>query len=1269
MDAYQGSKKYIFASYAHKDNDVVLPIIELMQKNGFRVWYDKGIEAGTEWAAYIEEHLLGCDKFVLFLSKASIESINCREEFGLARLEEKDILVIYIEDLKDSDLRYGLRLRIPSHQALMFKRHPSMQSFMYELCRARILQSCRSEEVDDDDEETVEEGFTSRTVEAEETLAFELCDDGVSYYIKGRGSCTDREIAVPSTYKNMSVTSIGVFAFSGADTVYSITLPNSVTTIRERAFSKCPNLESVTISANLTKIGPYAFSESTKLTAITFEGTKKEWNAIVDGSPNWSKDSTITVVHCSNGDISMTTRAAVRRNNAATREGLRIEVADDGASCYVKGLGTCTDAEIEIPAQYDELPVTAIGGHAFDRYTTLTGITIPEGVTKIGGFAFSKCTELVRVSIPSTVTSIGEFAFSGCEKLEEITIPASVTSVGNYLFGSCSALTSIRFGGTKAEWEALMKDANDWNLGCPVASVRCKNGVISIIEETTPVVSTAQIDESGDYTDVLQFTLNSKENTYTVKGMENYSGESIVIPATYAGLPVKTIGGHAFDTCTTLRSVVISEGVETIGGYAFSECANLESVHIPESVTAIGKYAFHKCKKLASVVIPSGVTCVEKEAFSKCSALASVVLPSGLTSIDRDAFNGCSSLSEIRIPASVKVVDYCAFNGCTKLTMIDVDPASETYCSMDGHLYSKDMTTLLRYASGKTDAEFALPEGITLIEREAFSGSKNLRHVILPASMKELSDRAFVKCKSLERVTLPDSMERLGVLAFAECTSLETVTLPSGLKKFAWYVFSGCASLRKVEIPNGVDLIGGYTFAGCKSLSELTIPETVTSVSSAAFSECESLKAIRFLGPKKKWNAAIASDKDWNEGSSIAVVYCTDGEIHYQDMIEPEESADDFGNEDDVNYDEILIFSVNTKEQTCSVKGMNDYTGATLVIPAEHDGYPVTAITTNAFDGCKNLRRIVIPEGVTTIGGSAFSECESLESIEFPDSLTTIGRDAFRKCKSLVSITLPKQLEEIEKGMFSECTALTSIAVPEGTKYIEQNAFDRCTALREVALSAAVRSVRQYAFSGCSALETFTVAEGNERFCAIDGHLYSKDGETLIRYASGNSASAFYIPEGVKDIEREAFSGSKYLRRVVLPESMKEVPEWSFKQCDSLESITLHAGITKINVMAFSDCVRLESVLLPESVKNIAWYAFSGCTRLSEVTVPATVTSMGGFLFDGCTSLKQIIFSGTKRQFLTVSHDDAEPKDQEGWDAGSVIATVLCTDGSYTVKK
>lgn len=136
---YEGKEPYIFISYAHKDSQRVLPIIEGLQNRGFRVWYDAGIEAGTEWPEYIAEHLMHAECVIAFISENSLASPNCRQEIFFAMDERKSILVVYLDDIVVSP---GIRMRLGPLQALYRYRHPTEESFLETLAGAKILQSC-----------------------------------------------------------------------------------------------------------------------------------------------------------------------------------------------------------------------------------------------------------------------------------------------------------------------------------------------------------------------------------------------------------------------------------------------------------------------------------------------------------------------------------------------------------------------------------------------------------------------------------------------------------------------------------------------------------------------------------------------------------------------------------------------------------------------------------------------------------------------------------------------------------------------------------------------------------------------------------------------------------------------------------------------------------------------------------------------------------------------------------------------------------------------
>jgi hypothetical protein len=131
---------------------------------------------------------------------------------------------------------------------------------------------------------------------------------------------------------------------------------------------------------------------------------------------------------------------------------------------------------------------------------------------------------------------------------------------------------------------------------------------------------------------------------------------------------VTSFGSNAFQGCTGLTSVTISNGATTIGNYAFSGCTILTSVTIPSSVTTIGEGVFQSCTSLTSVTIPSSVTTIGYGVFQSCTSLTSVTIPSSVTTIGDGVFQSCTSLTSVTIPSSVTTIGYGVFQSCAALT-------------------------------------------------------------------------------------------------------------------------------------------------------------------------------------------------------------------------------------------------------------------------------------------------------------------------------------------------------------------------------------------------------------------------------------------------------------------------------------------------------------------------------------------------------------------------------------------------------------------------
>lgn len=220
------------------------------------------------------------------------------------------------------------------------------------------------------------------------------------------------------------------------------------------------------------------------------------------------------------------------------------------------------------------------------------------------------------------------------------------------------------------------------------------NGSVNEKTETDPITG-------------LIFELVSDGNAYRVVGVREGFLLDMVIPESFNGFPVIEIADHTF-LYTEIRSVVI-----------------------PNSIISMGHGVFEGCSSLASVVFAEG---------------------SRLESMGLYVFDFCESLETITLPASLTGISRTVFECCFGLKDIFVEEGSSFLVSVDGILYNKDMTTLIKCGEAKEITEFTIPDGVLEIGECAFSGCADLTSITVPNSLKSFGWCAFSRCDKLKTV-------------------------------------------------------------------------------------------------------------------------------------------------------------------------------------------------------------------------------------------------------------------------------------------------------------------------------------------------------------------------------------------------------------------------------------------------------------------------------------------------------------------------------------
>ena len=396
-----------------------------------------------------------------------------------------------------------------------------------------------------------------------------------------------------------------------------------------------------------------------------------------------------------------------------------------------------------------------------------------------------------------------------------------------------------------------------------------------------------------------------------------------------------------------------------------------------------------------------------------------IVIEDGVTYIGDYAFLGLGRAETLTLGKDVASIGSAVFSTITNVSEIIVSASNSKYSSLEGCLYNKAGTVLIRCPLGMS-TEVVIPEKVLEVSAYAFQDCEKLNKITLGSKVSKIGQYAFRRSPNLEGIYFTGSREQWEAIERANdgldskvlvyCKNDGSGSCGSGLTWSHCYdtlTISGSGQMndyetgsapwadstkqvRNVKLGKGVKDIGNGTFAGCSNLSEVSLPSQITRIGVDAFRGCSSLTAI--------------------------------------------------------------------------------------VIPDT-----VTSVGAGAFCGCNHMTSVKLSKGLISIGDSAFQSCSWLKEISLPTKLRTIGAHAFERC-SIESITFPSSLETIGEAAFKN-SSVAKVENTESVRSIGKEAFrdtnltqasfDGATAVGSLAFSGSrirfislrnVKTIGQYAF-------------------------------------------------------------------------------------------------------------------------------------------------------------------------------------------------------------
>ena len=654
--------------------------------------------------------------------------------------------------------------------------------------------------------------------------------------------------------------------------------------------------------------------------------------------------------------------------------------------------------------------------------------------------------------------------------------------------------------------------------------------------------------------------------------------------------------------------------VTAIENQAFANCATLESITLPESISGISKDLFKGCTSLKIVflcqntytydgAVPEGTTEIQYAYDSSTGGMAIVKGKSnGQTSIDIPEticgqkvttigtgafYYYCQNVTSFTLPQGLTVIENNAFSDCSSLTDI-VIPDSVT--EIEATAFS-NCTAL---------ESITLSQNIKEIRNGTFYNCTALKSIEMPLKLKSIENSAFQGCSALTNVTLPESVTSIGERAFQDCSALKSINIPKSVTIIEYCLFYNCSALTDITLPNGVTSIGSYAFNGCSALESINIPDSVTEIQDEAFGSCSSIETMTLPTSVTRLGNYVFS-----ECTSLKTVFL------------PQNAA--FNEFSSLSPDTLNIFyAQNSPTGDMTVTKVVADNKTSIELPEIVVGGKVTAIGAKAFSSCYKAQEIKLPGTVTEIGSAAFYNCFKLKNVDIPQSVYSIGANAFENCIDLETVIIPSGVVSMGDYSFQNCSKLKIVYLPDKLRSTSIN--NNATRIYYTMDSSDPSENKSTVTKVESGIQTDIVIPET-----ISGAAVNKIGkEAFSNYSNLKSVA---LPDGITSIGEKAFSNCSDLTSINIPDSVETIGAYAFENCTSLPSIDLpDNGKLSIGAGAFLCCRSIESIVIPDNIITLEKDLFVNCEKLRSITVPDGITSIGDYAFYGCSALSAFKF-------------------------------------------